>query len=82
MRIRAYFVRCAILCIAGTDGGVSHQIADGAVMDQTSGIQALEVLRGFPAQSGRYCISGDEGTRYSDEQLYALALYISSPKAD
>src|SRR3954471_19307664 len=39
------------------------------------------VLWQLPASPGKAVFSGAEGTRYSDEQLYALALYILSLKA-
>jgi mono/diheme cytochrome c family protein len=57
------------------------------VLDTNILISALLSSQGPPAQvflmtisPGATAFSGDEGTRYSDEQLYALALYISSLK--
>ena len=42
------------------------------------GLDTLAHYGDFQPSSGRTPFSGEEGTRYSDEQLYALALYISS----
>ena len=44
------------------------------------GLDTLAYFGGFQPSPGATVFSGDEGTRYSDEQLYALALYISSLK--
>jgi hypothetical protein len=42
------------------------------------GLDTLAHYGDFQPASGRTGFSGEEGTRYSDEQLYALALYIES----
>ncbi len=42
------------------------------------GLDTLAYFGDFQPSPGETVFSGDEGTRYSDEQLYALALYISS----
>ncbi len=42
------------------------------------GLDTLAHYGDFQPAPGATAFSGDEGTRYSDEQLYALALYISS----
>jgi hypothetical protein len=44
------------------------------------GLDTLAYYGDFQPSPGRTPFSGEEGTRYSDEQLYALALYISSLK--
>jgi hypothetical protein len=44
------------------------------------GLDALAHYGDFQPSPGTTVFSGDEGTRYSDEQLYALALYIYSLK--
>jgi hypothetical protein len=44
------------------------------------GLDTLAHFGDFQPSPGATAFSGDEGTRYSDEQLYALALYISSLK--
>jgi hypothetical protein len=44
------------------------------------GLDTMARFGDFQPSPGRAAFSGDEGTRYSDEQLYALALYISSLK--
>ena len=42
------------------------------------GLDTLAHYGDFQPAPGRTAFSGDPGTRYSDEQLYALALYIES----
>jgi hypothetical protein len=42
------------------------------------GLDTLAHYGDFQPAPGRTGFSGEEGTRYSDEQLYALALYIES----
>ena len=42
------------------------------------GLDTLAHYGDFQPGPGATIFSGDEGTRYSDEELYALALYISS----
>lgn len=42
------------------------------------GLDTLAHYGDFQPSPGATIFSGDEGTRYSDEELYALALYISS----
>jgi hypothetical protein len=42
------------------------------------GLDTLAHYGDFQPAPGKTIFSGDEGTRYSDEQLYALALYIES----
>ena len=42
------------------------------------GLDTLAHFGDFQPAPGATIFSGDEGTRYSDEQLYALALYIES----
>jgi hypothetical protein len=44
------------------------------------GLDTLAYYGDFQPSSGRTPFSGEDGTRYSDEQLYALALYIISLK--
>jgi Di-haem oxidoreductase, putative peroxidase len=44
------------------------------------GLDTLAYFGDFQPSPGATVFSGEEGTRYSDEQLYALALYISSLK--
>jgi hypothetical protein len=44
------------------------------------GLDTLAYYGDFQPSPGATAFSGDEGTRYSDEQLYALALYIYSLK--
>ena len=44
------------------------------------GLDTLAHFGDFQPSPGATVFSGEEGTRYSDEQLYALALYISSLK--
>jgi hypothetical protein len=44
------------------------------------GLDTLAYYGDFQPSPGRTPFSGDEGTRYSDEQLYALALYLQSLK--
>jgi Cytochrome c len=44
------------------------------------GLDTLAHYGDFQPSPGATVFSGDEGTRYSDEQLYALALYIESLK--
>jgi len=44
------------------------------------GLDTLAHFGDFQPAPGATAFSGDAGTRYSDEQLYALALYISSLK--
>jgi hypothetical protein len=44
------------------------------------GLDTLAYFGDFQPSPHATAFSGDEGTRYSDEQLYALALYISSLK--
>jgi mono/diheme cytochrome c family protein len=44
------------------------------------GLDTLAHYGDFQPAPGVTIFSGDEGTRYSDEQLYALALYIESLK--
>lgn len=44
------------------------------------GLDTLAHYGDFQPAPGATIFSGDEGTRYSDEQLYALALYIESLK--
>jgi Di-haem oxidoreductase, putative peroxidase len=44
------------------------------------GLDTLAHYGDFQPAPGATGFSGDEGTRYSDEQLYALALYIESLK--
>ena len=44
------------------------------------GLDTLAHYGDFQASPGVTAFSGDAGTRYSDEQLYALALYIESLK--
>jgi hypothetical protein len=44
------------------------------------GLDTLAYYGDFQPSPGRTAFSGDEGTRYSDEQLYALALYLESLK--
>ena len=44
------------------------------------GLDTLAHYGDFQPSPGATVFSGDEGTRYSDEQLYALALYIYSLK--
>ena len=44
------------------------------------GLDTLAHFGDFQPSPGATAFSGDEGTRYSDEQLYALALYIWSLK--
>ncbi len=44
------------------------------------GLDTLAHYGDFQPSPGATIFSGDEGTRYSDEQLYALALYIESLK--
>jgi hypothetical protein len=46
----------------------------------TEGLDTLAHFGDFQPSPGATVFSGEEGTRYSDEQLYALALYISSLK--
>lgn len=49
-----------------------------AIINQ--GLDTLAHYGDFQPSPGATAFSGDEGTRYSDEQLYALALYLSSLK--
>jgi hypothetical protein len=44
------------------------------------GLDTLAHFGDFQPGPGATAFSGEEGTRYSDEQLYALALYITSLK--
>jgi hypothetical protein len=44
------------------------------------GLDSLAFYGDFQPSSGQTGFIGDEGTRYSDEQLYALALYLESLK--
>jgi len=44
------------------------------------GLDTLAYYGDFQPSPRRTAFSGDEGTRYSDEQLYALALYLESLK--
>jgi hypothetical protein len=44
------------------------------------GLDTLAHYGDFQPSPGATVFSGEEGTRYSDEQLYALALYIESLK--
>jgi hypothetical protein len=44
------------------------------------GLDTLAHYGDFQPAPGATAFSGDEGTRYSDEELYALALYIESLK--
>ena len=44
------------------------------------GLDTLAHYGDFQPAPGVTLFSGDEGTRYSDEQLYALALYLTSLK--
>jgi len=44
------------------------------------GLDTLAHYGDFQPSPGRTGFSGDEGTRYSDEQLYAMALYLVSLK--
>jgi CxxC motif-containing protein (DUF1111 family) len=44
------------------------------------GLDTLAWYGDFQPSPGRALFSGDESTRYSDEQLYALALYLESLK--
>jgi hypothetical protein len=49
-----------------------------AILNQ--GLDTLAHFGDFQPGSGATTFSGEEGTRYSDEQLYALALYVYSLK--
>jgi hypothetical protein len=49
-----------------------------AILNQ--GLDTLSHFGDFQPSPGATTFSGEEGTRYSDEQLYALALYIYSLK--
>jgi Di-haem oxidoreductase, putative peroxidase len=62
--------------------GISRNRSIGDLMRYAITNQGLDTLAFYgdfqPPAAGRRAFSGDEGTRYSDEQLYALALYIES----
>ena len=63
--------------------GLVHNRSIADLMRYTIINQGLDTLAhygDFQPSPGATIFSGDEGTRYSDEQLYALALYISSLK--
>jgi mono/diheme cytochrome c family protein len=61
--------------------GLVHNRSIGDLMRYAiinEGLDTLAHFGDFQPSPGATAFSGDEGTRYSDEQLYALALYISS----
>jgi mono/diheme cytochrome c family protein len=61
--------------------GLARQRSIGDLMRYAIANQGLDTLAHYgDFQPGRTIFSGDEGTRYSDEQLFALALYIESLK--
>ena len=61
--------------------GLVHNRSMGDLMRYAiinEGLDTLARFGDFQPSPGATAFSGDEGTRYSDEQLYALVLYISS----
>ncbi|HKE28146.1 MAG TPA: di-heme oxidoredictase family protein [Bryobacteraceae bacterium] len=63
--------------------GLAHHQSIGDLMRYAIANQGLDTLAhfgDFQPSPQRTTFSGDEGTRYSDEQLYAMALYIYSLK--
>ncbi|HLY17351.1 MAG TPA: hypothetical protein VKR61_09005 [Bryobacteraceae bacterium] len=63
--------------------GLVHNRSIGDLMRYAiinEGLDTLAHFGDFQPAPGTTAFSGEEGTRYSDEQLYALALYISSLK--
>jgi hypothetical protein len=63
--------------------GLVHNRSIGDLMRYAiinEGLDTLAHFGDFQPSAGETAFSADAGTRYSDEQLYALALYISSLK--
>jgi hypothetical protein len=63
--------------------GLVHNRSIGDLMRYAiinEGLDTLAHFGDFQPGAGATAFSGEVGTRYSDEQLYALALYISSLK--